>query len=83
MTADAVFQGYVRGAVLQVTAREEDLRVTHTQAALGWGHVLFVDVYTRPGPGSHEELDGELRKAVALVADHPFERVAIRWRMST
>ena len=82
MTAETAFQDAVRDAVLEVAGRDDDVRVTHTQATVGWGRILFVDVYTRPGAGSVDELAGELRKAVALVADHPFERVAIRWRIS-
>ena len=81
MTANSTFQIAVRDVVLEVTSQDE-LDIAHTQAAIGWGHVLFVDVYTRAGTGGHEELDGDLRKAIALVADHPFERVAIRWRIS-
>ena len=82
MTADTAFQEAVRDAVLEVTGGEDVLRVTHTQAGIGWGRVLFVDVYTRAGTGSHEEFDPQLRKAVSEVAAHPFQRVAIRWRMS-
>ena len=82
MIAETAFQGAVRDAVLEVTGRDDDVRVTHTQATVGWGRILFVDVYTRPGAGSVDELAGELRKAVSLAADHPFERVTIRWRIS-
>jgi hypothetical protein len=43
-----------------------------------WGDVLFVDVYARSGVETLEDLDPELRKLVAVVAERPFERVAIR-----
>jgi hypothetical protein len=37
-----------------------------------------VDVYARSGAETLEDLDPELRKLVAVVAERPFERVAIR-----
>ena len=83
MKADGAFQSAVRRVVLEVTGRGDRVRVTHTLATLGWGDVLFVDVYARSGPGSRaEDLDPELRKTVAVVAEQPYERVAIRWRIS-
>lgn len=83
MTTDRTTQDEVRNVVLEVTRNDDRLRVTHTLAALGWGDVLFVDVYGRSPYESLEELEPELRKRVAAVADHPYERVAIRWRTSS
>jgi hypothetical protein len=80
-TPDTVFEDAVLGA-LHETADLGRLRVTHTDAAIGWGRVLFVDLYYRPGGAPHEGLDGALRQAVSRAAAHPLERVAIRWRMS-
>jgi hypothetical protein len=82
VTTDRAIQDAVRGAVLDVTGGDERLRVTHTLATLGWGDVLFVDVYARSPYDSFEELEPELRKLVAVVANQPYERVAVRWRTS-
>jgi len=68
--------------VLDVTGGDDRLRVTHTLATVGWGDVLFVDVYARSPYESFEELEPELRKLVAAVANQPYERVAVRWRTS-
>ncbi len=83
MTLEGEFQGAVRDVVLEVTGRDDRVSVTHTQATLGWGDILFVDVYSRHGEAWREELEPVLRKAVAGVTDHPHERVAVRWRIST
>ncbi len=56
--------------------------MTHTIARTGWGDVLYVDVYARSRHETLDDLDPELRKIVSVVADQPFERVAIRWRIS-
>jgi hypothetical protein len=82
MNADAAIQSAVRRAVSDVTGRDERLRVTHTIARTGWGDVLYVDVYARSRHETLDDLDAELRKTVSIVADQPFERVAIRWRIS-
>ena len=82
MTADGAIQSAVRRAVVDVTSRDERLRVTHTIARTGWGDVLYVEVYARSRQGTLDDLDLELRKIVSVVADQPFERVAIRWRIS-
>ena len=68
--------------MLDVTGGDDRLRVTHTLATVGWGDVLFVDVYARSPYESFEELEPELRKLVAAVANQPYERVAVRWRTS-
>jgi hypothetical protein len=81
-TTDRAVQDAVRRAVLEVTGEDERLRVTHTLATFGWGAILFVDVYARSPYESFEEHEPELRKLVAVVADHPYERVAVRWRTS-
>ena len=80
MTTDRAIRDAVRGVVLEVTGNDDRLRVTHTLATVGWGDVLFVDVYARSPYDSLEELEPELRKLVAAVANQPCERVAVRWR---
>lgn len=72
----------MRNAVLEVTGDDDRLRVTHTLATVGWGDVLFVDVYARSPYDSFSEFEPELRRRVATVADQPYERVAVRWRTS-
>lgn len=84
MTAEAAFQAAVRGAVGELTAADERLQVTHTVATRGWGDVLYVDIYARsPYEILDEEFDRELRKAVSVVTETPFERVAVRWRITS
>ena len=83
MTADGTLQHAVRRAVQDVTSGDERLLVTHTLATLGWGDVLFVDVYARSHSETLEDLDPALRQAVAAAADRPYERVTIRWRISS
>ncbi len=73
-------QEAVRGVVLDVARCHERLLITHTLATLGWGGVLFVDVYARAPYESFEELDAALRCRVAAAVGQPHERVAIRWR---
>jgi hypothetical protein len=82
MTADQGMQNAVRRAVMDVAGADDRLEVTHTIAATGWGDVLHVDVYALSRAETLEDLDPELRKLVAGVAERPFERVAIRWRLS-
>jgi hypothetical protein len=82
MTADRAIQSAVRRAVMDVTAGDERVHVTHAVASTGWGDVLYVDVYARSRAETLEDLDPELRTLVAVVAERPFERVAIRWRLS-
>jgi hypothetical protein len=57
--------------------------VTQTVAFDGWGDVLYVDVYARSRQPTLEDLNLELRKAVAVVADRPYERITIKWRLSS
>jgi hypothetical protein len=82
VTTDRTVQDAVRSAVLEVTGNDDRLRVTHTLATLGWGEVLYVDVYARSPYDSLRELEPGLRTLVASVTDHPYERVAVRWRPS-
>ena len=82
MTTDRVIQDAVRSAVLEATGGDDRLEVTHTLATLGWGGILFVDVYARSPYESFGELEPELRTRVAAVADQPHDRVAVRWRTS-
>lgn len=82
MNPDGTIQSAVRRAVVDVTGRDERLRVTHTLARTGWGDVLYVEVYAHSHQETLDDLDPELRKIVSVVADQPFERVVIRWRIS-
>jgi hypothetical protein len=82
VTTDRAIQDAVRNAVLEVTGGDERLQVTHTLATLGWGGILFVDVYARSPYESFGELEPQLRTRVATVADQPYGRVAVRWRTS-
>ncbi len=50
MTADGAIQSAVRRAVVDVTGRDERLRVTHTIAD-GLGDVLYVEVYAARANG--------------------------------
>ena len=79
----AALHSAVQAAEEEVTSADEQLRVHQTIAALGWGDVLFVDIYTRSRAESLEHLDLALRKNVALFTDQPFERTAVRWRVSS
>ena len=47
------------------------------------GDVLYVDVYARSRDITLGDLNPELRHAVAVVADQPYERVTIKWRLSS
>ncbi len=82
MSADGALQHSVRRAIQDETAGDGRLRVTHAVATVGWGGVLFVDVYARSRCETLEDLDPALRLIVSVVADHPYERVTIRWRIS-
>ena len=82
MTADQAMQSAVRRVVMDVTGADDRVEVTHTIAAMGWGDVLYVDVYALSRAETLEDLDPALRELVAGVAERPFERVAIRWRLS-
>ena len=75
MRADSATQSAVRQAILETTEPDERLRVTHTVATHGWGDVLYVDVYARSRDITLGDLNPELRQAVAVVADQPYERV--------
>ena len=44
--------------------------------------MLFVDVYARSRSETLEDLDPPLRQIVSVVANQPYERVTIRWRIS-
>jgi hypothetical protein len=84
VTVDGALQITVRGAVDEITGADERLVVTHTVATRGWGDVLYVDVYARsPYEMLDDEFDRELRKLVSVVTETPFERVAVRWRISS
>jgi hypothetical protein len=82
VTGDSTLQRSVRNAVNEVTAADDRLRVTGTMANLGWGGVLFVDVYAQSGVETLEDLDHALRKVIALFTDRPVERVTVRWRLN-
>ena len=82
MRANSATQSAVRRAVLHATDDDDRLTVTQTVASNGWGDVLYVDVYARSRGGTLEDLNPAVRKAVALVADRPYERVTIKWRLS-
>jgi hypothetical protein len=82
MKANSATQSAVRRAVLQVTDGDARLTVTQTVATNGWGDVLYVDVYARSRHAAPEDLNPVLRKAIAVVADRPYERVTIKWRLS-
>jgi hypothetical protein len=79
--ADGATQSAVRRAVLETTEPDGRLHVTHTVATHGWGDVLYIDVYAR-SRDAVGDLNPALRKAVAVVADRPYERVTIKWRLS-
>jgi hypothetical protein len=83
MKADSSVQSAVRRAVLDATGTDDRLHVTHTVATHGWGDVLYVDVYARSRDEALRDLNPELRKAVAVVADQPYERVTIKWRLTS
>jgi hypothetical protein len=68
--------------VLEATGPDQRVHVTHTLATHGWGDVLYVDVYARSRDEGLGDLNPALRKAVAVVADQPYERVTIKWRLS-
>jgi hypothetical protein len=82
MRTDSATQSAVRRAVLETTQPDERLRVTHTVATHGWGDVLYVDVYARSRDVTLGDLNPALRQAVAAVADRPYERITIKWRLS-
>ena len=79
----AALQSAVQAAVDEVTGADQQVRVDQTMATLGWGDVLFVDIYTRSRAESLEHLDRALRENVARRTDHPFARTAVRWRVSS
>ena len=79
---DSATQSAVRRAVQEATGPDERLHVTHTVATHGWGGVLYVDVYAVVANQTLGDLNPELRRAVAVVVDQPFERVTIKWRLS-
>ena len=82
MKANSATQSAVRRAVLDATGADDRLTVTQTVATDGWGDVLYVDVYARSRHATLDDLNPVLRKAVAVVADRPYERVTIKWRLS-
>jgi ADP-ribose pyrophosphatase YjhB (NUDIX family) len=82
MRANSATQSAVRRALLEATGADDRLTVTQTVATDGWGDVLYVDIYARSRHETLEDLNPALRKAVAVVADRPYERVSIRWRLS-
>jgi hypothetical protein len=82
MRANSATQSAVRRAVLEATGADDRLQVTQTVATHGWGDVLYVDVYARSRSGSLGDLNPDLRRAVAAVADRPYGRVTISWRLN-
>ncbi len=82
LLSDAALQRAARDAVDEVTAVDDRLRVRQIVATLGWGGVLFVDVYTSSNTEILEDLDPALRRRVAAVVDRPYERITIRWRIN-
>jgi hypothetical protein len=82
VTGDAALQRSVRNAIDEVTGVDDRLRVTRTTASLGWGGVLFVDVFAMSACETLEDLDPALRKTIALFTDRPVERVTVRWRIN-
>jgi hypothetical protein len=82
MRTDSATQSAVRRAVQEATGPDDRLHVTHTVATHGWGDVLYVDVYARSRGAAVGDLNAGLRRAVAVVADQPYERVTIKWRLS-
>lgn len=83
MRADSATQSAVRRAVLEATGADERLQVTQTVATHGWGDVLYVDVYARSRDGTLGDLNPDLRRAVADVADVAYGRVTIKWRLNS
>ena len=83
MRADSATQSAVRRVVLEATGDDDRLQVTQTIATHGWGGVLYVDVYARSRDASLGDLNPDLRRAVAHVANRPYERVTISWRLNT
>ena len=81
--SDTALQRAVRAAVDEVANPDERLRVNQTIASLGWGDVLFVDIYTKSRAETLEDLDEALRKNVAVFTGQAFERTTIRWRVSS
>ena len=79
---DSATQNAVRRAVLDATAADDRLQVTNTVATLGWGDVLYVDVYARSRHLTVDDLNPALCRAVAVSAGPPYERVAIKWRLT-
>jgi hypothetical protein len=82
LLSDAALQRAARDAVEEVTALDDRLRVRQVVATLGWGGVLFVDVYTTSNSEILEDLDPALRKRVATAVGRPYERITIRWRIN-
>lgn len=82
LLSDAALQRAARDAVDEVTAIDDRLRVRQIVATLGWGGVLFVDVYTTADCEILEDLDPALRKRIAAAVNRPYERITIRWRIN-
>ena len=78
----AALQSAVQSAVDEVTDADEHHRVHQTIATLGWGDVLFVDIYTKSRADSLEHLDRALRENVARFTEQPLARITVRWRVS-
>jgi hypothetical protein len=79
---DSATQSAVRRAVLDATGADDRVQVTNTVATLGWGDVLYVDVYARSRHLTVDDLNPALCRAVAVSAGPPYERVAIKWRLT-
>lgn len=82
MRANGATQSAVRRAVLEATGPDDRLQVTQTVATHGWGDVLYVDVYARSRDATLGDLNPDLRRAVADVANRPYGRVTISWHLN-
>jgi hypothetical protein len=81
--SDRELQRAVRAAVEEVTGPDDRIGEHQTIASLGWGGVLFVDIYTKSRSETFEDLDDALRKIVAVFTGQPVERTTVRWRVSS
>ena len=69
---DGATQNAVRRAVLEATGADDRVQVTNTVATLGWGDVLYVDVYARSRHLAVDDLNPALCRAVAVSAGPPY-----------
>ena len=80
-TTGSALQRAVRDAVLEAVGSDSAPRVAHTHVAVGWGGVLFVDLYARPGASSLEGHEDALRTSISVLTGHQPDRIAVRWRI--